>query len=166
MRILGIDPGTARFGYGIIDADDRCFPVDFGVIESSAVDSMPRRLLKLHDALSGLIDQYAPDVMAIEQLFFSRNVTTAIAVGQARGVALLTAAQSGMPVTEYTPAEIKQAITGYGNADKRQIQAMVQLLLELESEPHPDDAADALAVALCHGQSHAFQDRVSSGGSA
>ena len=105
-----------------------------------------------------------PNAVAIEQLFFSRNVTTAIAVGQARGVALLAAAQAEIPVAEYTPAEVKQAISGYGNADKQQVQFMVQLLLELDTVPYPDDAADALAVALCHGQSHAFQDRISSGG--
>jgi crossover junction endodeoxyribonuclease RuvC len=111
-----------------------------------------------------LIATHAPETMAIEQLFFSRNVTTAIAVGQARGVALLAAAQAGIPVTEYTPAEVKQAISGYGNADKQQVQFMVQLLLELDAVPYPDDAADALAVALCHGQSHAFQDRISTSG--
>src|SRR5689334_24705631 len=125
---------------------------------------MAHRLLELYEALSHLISTHAPETMAIEQLFFSRNVTTAIAVGQARGVALLAAAQGALPVSEYTPAEVKQAISGYGNADKQQVQFMVQLLLELDSVPYPDDAADALAVALCHGQSHAFQDRVSSSG--
>jgi crossover junction endodeoxyribonuclease RuvC len=163
VRVLGIDPGTARFGFGVIDADDTYSAIEYGVIETSAELPMPERLLVLHDRLRALIDQHWPDVMAIEQLFFSRNVTTAIAVGQARGVALLVAAQSNIKVAEYTPAEIKQAISGYGNADKRQIQSLVQMLLELEAIPNPDDAADALAVALCHGQSHAFQYRVSSG---
>ena len=164
MRILGIDPGTARLGYGIIDAGDGYAAVDFGTIETSAKDTMAQRLLQLHQALTHLIATHAPVAMAIEQLFFSRNVTTAIAVGQARGVAMLAAAQAGLPVTEYTPAEVKQAISGYGNADKQQVQFMVQLLLELDAVPHPDDAADALAIALCHGQSHAFQNRVSSSG--
>jgi crossover junction endodeoxyribonuclease RuvC len=164
VRILGIDPGTARLGFGIVDADDHYIAVDFGIIETSAAYPMHHRLLELHTTLGRLIDQHKPHVMAIEQLFFSRNVTTAIAVGQARGVALLIAAQAGIAVTEYTPAEIKQAISGYGNAGKQQVQAMVQLLLDLESPPHPDDAADALAVALCHGQSHAFRDRVSTAG--
>jgi crossover junction endodeoxyribonuclease RuvC len=132
----------------------------YGVIETSASQSMPMRLLELHDALQRLIAEQNPEVMAIEQLFFSRNVTTAIAVGQARGVALLIGAQSGMDVIEYTPAEIKQAISGYGNADKHQVQAMVQLLLDLDTLPHPDDAADALAVALCHGQSREFRERI------
>ena len=160
MRILGIDPGTARLGYGIIDADDTYQAVSHGVIETSPSHSMPMRLLELHEALRSLIAEHEPRVMAIEQLFFSRNVTTAIAVGQARGVALLLGAQSGLDVIEYTPAEIKQAISGYGNADKHQVQAMVQLLLELDTQPHPDDAADALAVALCHGQSRAFRERI------
>ncbi len=124
---------------------------------------MPYRLLELHEALTRLIATHSPSAMAIEQLFFSRNVTTAIAVGQARGVALLSAARAGIPVTEYTPAEVKQAISGYGNADKQQVQFMVQLLLELEAPPHHDDTADALAVALCHAKSHAFQDRISTG---
>jgi crossover junction endodeoxyribonuclease RuvC len=164
VRVLGIDPGTARLGFGLIDAGDAYTSVDFGVIQTPASDGMPERLLVLYDHLRTLIDMHAPDVMAIERLFFSRNVTTAIAVGQARGVALLVAAQSGIKVVEYTPAEIKQAISGYGNADKHQIQVLVQMLLELDAIPHPDDAADALAIALCHGQSHAFRDRVASGG--
>ena len=164
MRIIGIDPGTARLGFGIIDAGDGYAAVDYGTIETSAKVAMAQRLLELYEALTHLITTHSPESMAIEQLFFSRNVTTAITVGQARGVALLAAAQAGIPVTEYTPAEVKQAISGYGNADKQQVQFMVQLLLELDTVPYPDDAADALAVALCHGQSHAFQDRVSSGG--
>ena len=164
MRIIGIDPGTARLGFGIIDAGDGYAAVDYGTIETSAKVAMAQRLLELYEALTHLITTHSPESMAIEQLFFSRNVTTAIAVGQARGVALLAAAQAGIPVTEYTPAEVKQAISGYGNADKQQVQFMVQLLLELDTVPYPDDAADALAVALCHGQSHAFQHRVSSGG--
>jgi crossover junction endodeoxyribonuclease RuvC len=164
VRIIGIDPGTARLGFGIIDAGDDYAAVDYGTIETSAKVAMAQRLLELYEALTHLITTHSPESMAIEQLFFSRNVTTAITVGQARGVALLAAAQAGIPVTEYTPAEVKQAISGYGNADKQQVQFMVQLLLELDTVPYPDDAADALAVALCHGQSHAFQHRVSSGG--
>jgi crossover junction endodeoxyribonuclease RuvC len=164
VRIIGIDPGTARLGFGIIDAGDGYAAVDYGTIETSAKVAMAQRLLELYEALTHLITTHSPESMAIEQLFFSRNVTTAIAVGQARGVALLAAAQAGIPVTEYTPAEVKQAISGYGNADKQQVQFMVQLLLELDTVPYPDDAADALAVALCHDQSHAFQDRISSGG--
>jgi crossover junction endodeoxyribonuclease RuvC len=162
VRILGIDPGTARFGFGVIDADDGYVAVEYGTIETSATDSMAERLLQLYDRIHALIGEHQPATVAIEQLFFSRNVTTAIAVGQARGVAMLAAAQAGLTVTEYTPAEIKQAISGYGNADKQQVQAMVKILLSLDEIPHPDDAADALAIALCHGQSHAFLDRVAS----
>lgn len=162
MRVLGIDPGTARFGFGLVDAGDTYTAVDYGIIETHSSAPMQERLLDLHQALQHLIAEFRPDVMAIEQLFFSRNVTTAIAVGQARGVAMLSAALAGIDVIEYTPAEIKQAISGYGNADKHQVQAMVQMLLSLDSPPHPDDAADALAVALCHGQTHAFRSRVQS----
>jgi crossover junction endodeoxyribonuclease RuvC len=166
VRILGIDPGTARLGFGLIDADDSYTAVDFGVIQTPSTNPMAERLLVLYDHLRSLIEQHSPAVMAVEQLFFSRNVTTAIAVGQARGVAMLLAAQSGIKVVEYTPSEIKQAISGYGNADKHQIQALVQMLLELDQIPHPDDAADALAIALCHGQSHAFQEHIARGGCA
>lgn len=160
MRILGIDPGTARLGYGVIDADDDYVAVAFGTLETGASDAMADRLLQIHIALANLIGQTDPDVVVIEQLFFSRNVTTAIAVGQARGVAMLAAAQAGLAVVEYTPAEIKQAISGYGNADKHQVQAMVKILLALDEAPKPDDAADALAIALCHGQSAGFRDKV------
>ena len=163
MRILGIDPGTARLGFGLIDIEPDYRAVDYGTIETLPSVAMHVRLFEMHSELTALIVEYHPDIMAIEQLFFSRNVTTAIAVGQARGVAMLTAAQAGIDVVEYTPAEIKQAISGYGNADKQQVQAMVQILLSLDAPPHPDDAADALAAALCHGQRHAFQDRVASG---
>ena len=160
MRILGIDPGTATLGFGIVDEDNGFAAVAYGAIETPSTDAMPMRLLTLHNEITALIDDFEPDVLAIEQLFFSRNVTTAIAVGQARGVAMLAAAQHGLDVIEYKPAEIKQAISGYGNADKQQIQAMVRILLDLDEIPHPDDAADALAIALCHGQSAAFHSRV------
>jgi crossover junction endodeoxyribonuclease RuvC len=160
VRVLGIDPGTARLGFGVVDADDDYTAVSYGTVETSADSPMPMRLLQLHNELTALIGASRPQVVAIEQLFFSRNVTTAIAVGQARGVAMLAAAQAGLNVVEYTPAEIKQAISGYGNADKHQVQAMVRMLLGLEEIPRPDDAADALAIALCHGQSAAFRDKV------
>jgi crossover junction endodeoxyribonuclease RuvC len=160
VRVLGIDPGTARLGFGVVDADDDYTAVSYGTVETSADSPMSMRLLQLHNELTALIGASRPQVVAIEQLFFSRNVTTAIAVGQARGVAMLAAAQAGLNVVEYTPAEIKQAISGYGNADKHQVQAMVRMLLGLEEIPRPDDAADALAIALCHGQSAAFRDKV------
>ncbi|RIK45172.1 MAG: crossover junction endodeoxyribonuclease RuvC [Chloroflexi bacterium] len=150
MITLGVDPGTALLGYGVIRGDDVAELVAYGVVETTPTESMPVRLQRLYDAIWALIREHEPDVLAIEQLFFARNVTTALAVGQARGVVLLAAAQHGMPVHEYKPAEVKQTISGYGKADKAQMQEMVRILLDLPHVPAPDDAADALAVALCH----------------
>jgi crossover junction endodeoxyribonuclease RuvC len=161
---LGIDPGTARLGYGVIRGSDPATSLEFGIVETRSNESMPARLLQLHDELLGLIREYRPEVMVIEKLFFSRNVTNAISVGQARGVAMLTAAESGISVVEYTPAEVKQAVAGYGNADKPQIQEMVRLILGLDELPQPDDAADALAVAICHVQHAGFLNSVDGGG--
>jgi crossover junction endodeoxyribonuclease RuvC len=152
VLILGVDPGTATTGYALVDENaegevllDRC-----GVLETRAGEPMPERLRSIHAGLSALIRDAAPAAMAIEELFFSRNVTTALSVGQARGVALLAAAQAGLPVYEYKPAEVKQAVVGYGAASKAQMQEMVRMLLGLAEAPHPDDAADAVAVAICH----------------
>lgn len=150
--VLGIDPGTAITGYGVVG---RTTAGDFelvacGVIRTEAHAPMHLRLLELHQDLDRLMREFAPGEIAVEQLFFGRNVSTAITVGQARGVVLLTAALHGLHVAEYKPAEIKQAITGYGNADKRQIQETVRHLLGLADIPRPDDAADGVAVALCH----------------
>jgi crossover junction endodeoxyribonuclease RuvC len=159
MITLGIDPGTARLGYGVV-AGDEPRAVAFGVVETTGAAAMPERLAAIFDAVAALIAEHRPDALAVEQLFFARNVTTAMTVGQARGVVLLAAARAGLPVAEYTPAEVKQAVAGYGRADKAQIQEMVRLILGLERVPHPDDAADALAVALCHAQSAPFLERV------
>jgi crossover junction endodeoxyribonuclease RuvC len=153
---LGIDPGTARLGYGVVEAADDPLVLDFGVIETPASASMPARLAGLYDIVSELIAQHRPNVLAVEQLFFARNVTTAIAVGQARGVVLLAAAQAGIEVAEYSPSEVKHAVVGYGKADKVQMQEMVRIILGLEHAPRPDDAADALAIALCHVQRASF----------
>jgi len=153
---LGIDPGTARLGYGVVEAADDPLVLDFGVIETPATASMPARLAGLYDIVSELIAQHRPNVLAVEQLFFARNVTTAIAVGQARGVVLLAAAQAGIEVAEYSPSEVKHAVVGYGRADKVQMQEMVRIILGLEHAPRPDDAADALAIALCHVQRASF----------
>lgn len=161
MITLGIDPGTARLGYGVIDGDPP-EAIDFGVVETAATRPMPDRLVILFDAVSGLIERHRPAVVAVEQLFFARNATTAMAVGQARGVVLLAVARAGLAVAEYTPAEVKLAVAGHGRADKAQIQEMVRLTLGLAAVPHPDDAADALAVALCHAQTAAFDERVGS----
>jgi len=158
VRIIGIDPGTALLGFGVIDAADDPELVDFGAVETVVGVPMPDRLLFLYDAITKLIAQYQPDVMSVEQLFFARNVTTAITVGQARGVALLAAAQAKLGVVEYTPSQVKHAIAGYGKADKQQMQEMVRILLGMEYAPQPDDAADALAVALCHAQRRSFAE--------
>ena len=152
MITLGVDPGTALLGYGLVRGEDEPSLITYGVVETTNAETMEERLLRVYDAVWALIREYEPDVLAIEQLFFARNVTTALAVGQARGVVLLAAAQHGMPVFEYKPSEVKQAISGYGKADKHQMQHMVQMLLGLSSIPTPDDAADALAVAICHVQ--------------
>ncbi len=150
--VLGIDPGTASTGYGVVARTDRG---DFrllacGVIRTEPGRAMHLRLLEIFQDLQAIIQEFEPQVMAVEELFFGRNVTTAISVGQARGAALLAAAVQGLEVAEYTPAAIKQALTGYGKADKAQMQQMVQHILELDQIPRPDDAADGVAVALCH----------------
>jgi crossover junction endodeoxyribonuclease RuvC len=152
MLVLGIDPGTATTGYGLVRQTDEggLLEVDHGVILTPAKMPMPERLVLLYDKLKEIILLHRPDSGAVEELFFQRNVKTAISVGQGRGVVLLALAQAGLPVAEYAPNEIKQAITGYGGADKQQMQEMVKMLLSLEQRPKPDDAADALAVAICH----------------
>jgi crossover junction endodeoxyribonuclease RuvC len=159
MRILGIDPGTARVGYGVIEEKDgQVKMVVCGVIKTAPADgTTAERLQIIYSELNRLIDQYHPDSAAVEQLFFGRNITTAISVGQARGVLLLALANAGLPVAEYSPPKIKEAVSGYGNASKRQVQFMVQSMLELEEIPRPDDAADGLAVALTHYQWYRYQ---------
>lgn len=154
MTILGIDPGLATMGYGVIDALHGNFRVvDYGVVTTPKECTLPERLRQLEEGVAELIETFKPQNIAIEELFFSKNITTGIPVAEARGVILLTAVKSlGEEVYEYTPNQIKQAITGYGGADKIQMQHMVQALLRLKSIPRPDDAADALAVALCHAQ--------------
>lgn len=156
---LGIDPGTARLGYGLIRGGLRPVLIDAGLVETWPDEPMPDRLVTLYEGVQELLLEFRPDVLAIEQLFFARNVTTAITVGQARGVVILAAAQANVPVAEYTPSEIKHAIAGYGKADKPQMQEMVRMILNLNTIPQPDDAADALAVAICHAQTVPFADR-------
>ncbi len=154
IRVLGVDPGIAVTGYGVVD--DRAgavTAVEFGCVRTSSSQNLPDRLLTLHATLLTIVDRVAPHVVAVEEVFFSKNVETAMGVGQARGVVLLAAAQRGLSVAEYTPPQIKLAIAGYGGASKHQMQAMVQKLLDLEEIPRPDDAADALAVAMCHARS-------------
>jgi crossover junction endodeoxyribonuclease RuvC len=147
--VLGIDPGTAAMGYGIVErTGGRLREVDHGVLITSADTAMPERLLAIHALVDELLALHQPDMMGVERLFFSRNVQTAFAVGQARGVVLLAAAQHGTPVYEATPNEVKSAVAGYGAADKQQVQRMVQLVLGMTELPRPDDAADALAIAI------------------
>jgi crossover junction endodeoxyribonuclease RuvC len=152
MLVLGIDPGTAITGYGLVrENPDGSLAVEtYGAILTEARLEMPERLLELYRRLHEIILLHRPDHAAVEKLFFQRNVRTALAVGQARGVALLAMAECKLPVYEYTPLEVKQAVTGYGGADKAQVQVMVQALLALPEIPKPDDAADALAIAICH----------------
>jgi crossover junction endodeoxyribonuclease RuvC len=149
---LGIDPGTATTGYGIVrlEQDGSLVAVKYGVILTPKEATASARLVMLYDELRNLISEYQPEIAAVEKLFFSRNVTTALAVGQARGVVMLCLEQSGISAFEYTPLEIKQAVAGYGGAEKKQVQEMVRALLALDSIPKPDDAADALAVAITH----------------
>ena len=152
MRILGIDPGYAILGYGVIDAvGTRLSVVDYGVIETTPDEALPERLKRLYDGTRALISRFSPEQAVFEELFFYRNTTTAFAVGAGRGVAILASQQAGLPLYEYTPMQIKLAVTGDGHADKRAVQRMVKLLLGLERTPKPDDAADALAAAICHG---------------
>lgn len=150
MLVLGLDPGLAITGYGLVEGDGQNLcPVTYGVIRTPAKTPLADRLVELQQRLEEIIGSYRPEVAAVEELFFSTNVRTAIMVAQARGVALLTVARAGLRVVEYTPMQIKQGITGYGKADKLQVQRMVRLLLNLDELPRPDDAADALAVAVC-----------------
>lgn len=151
MRIIGIDPGTGIFGFGVIEViKGKMKLVDAGVITTPAHTPHDERLEDIFDSLTAIIAETKPDVMSIEKLFFSQNVTTAMTVSQARGVAILAGRKGGMPVAEYTPLQIKQTVTGYGKADKKQVQEMVRMQLGLAEVPKPDDCADALAAAITH----------------
>ncbi len=157
MKILGIDPGIGRMGWGIIkNHESRIMNQGYGCIETAAKVSIEKRLLTIHTKLLEIINEYKPDVLAIEELFFNTNAKTAFVVGQARGVILLTAAEKNLSVAIYTPLQVKMAITGYGRAEKAQIGQMVKVLLKLSSIPKPDDTADALAVALTHAFSYKY----------
>lgn len=155
MRILGIDPGYAIVGYGVLDYDGNKFKtVEYGAITTEAGEDMFLRIKAIYDDLCQIIDRVKPDFMAIEELFFNSNQKTAINVAQARGVLILAAMNKGVEVFEYTPLQVKQAVAGYGRADKNQVQQMVKLLLGLKEVPKPDDTADAVAIAICHGHSY------------
>lgn len=159
MIIIGIDPGIATVGYGVIECiSNKCRAIDYGPILTPSNLSMPNRLDMIFEELNDIIKYFKPHDMAVEELFFNKNVKTAITVGHARGVEILSAVRNGLDIYEYTPLQIKQAVVGYGRADKKQVQYMVKTLLNLEDIPKPDDVADALAVAICHGSSLKFKD--------
>lgn len=161
MRFLGIDPGIAIVGFGFVDkAGSKLTPVQYGCIQTEAHTPDEERLLHVYEAMLQLIDKYKPDAVALEKLFFNRNVTTAMSVSQARGVLILAAIQRGLPIAEYTPMQVKQAIVGYGKAEKRQVQEMVKMYLKLQAIPKPDDVADALAVAICHAHSYTLNSKL------
>ena len=154
MRILGIDPGLAIVGWGVIEAvRGRFYPIAYGAIRTPAKTEVASRLSMIYDDMERILEKYKPDALAVEELFFNTNQTTAIAVAEARGVILLAAKRRGLFIAEYTPLQVKQAVVGYGRAEKNQVIAMVTSLLSLPEPPKPDDTADAIAIALCHGQS-------------
>ncbi len=160
LIIMGIDPGFAIMGYGIINYQGNHFQVlDYGALKTPADMALPNRLLLIEKGLVELIGKHKPEAVSIEDLFFNTNSKTAIKVGQGRGVCLLCAARAGIPVYEYTPLQVKQGVTGYGRADKNQVQYMVRILLGLNEIPKPDDAADALAIAICHAHSYRNLDK-------
>jgi len=151
VRVIGVDPGTAITGWGIVEGDgDDLKMVAGGVIITAAGTPLPERLQIIYRELTEIIHQWQPELAAIEELFFGKNAKTALVVGHGRGAAMLALANANLPITEYKPLEVKQAVTGHGGADKKQIQQMVKLLLSLDDVPRPDDAADALAIAICH----------------
>jgi len=161
MRVLGIDPGTAITGYGVVEEEEGELKVlAFGTLRTPSGQPLPTRLQVIYRGVTELAEEWEPSTAAVEELFFSSNARTAMSVGQARGVALLALANAGLSIAEYTPLAVKQAVTGYGGADKAQVQEMVRLLLRLEEAPKPDDAADALAVAICHLHSARLDERI------
>ncbi len=164
MIILGLDPGYAIFGYGIVEMKGNKFrPIDFGVITTKANEKMEDRLNKIYDSLMEIISKHKPDAVSIEELFFNTNSKTVISVSQARGVAVLACAKSNLEIFEYTPLQIKTALVGYGRAEKKQVQIMTKTLLNLVEIPKPDDAADALGAAICHGNSNNSINRIKIG---
>lgn len=156
MRILGIDPGYAIVGYGVLDYDKFSFAtVNYGAITTAPETPFDRRLKEIYDDMCSILDMFNPDCMSVEKLYFNTNITTGIDVAQARGVIMLAAAQRNIPIYEYTPLQVKVAVTGYGRAEKHQMQEMTKNILHLKFVPKPDDTADALAIAICHGHTGA-----------
>lgn len=161
MRVLGIDPGSETLGWGVVEGSGLKYTgVDFGTVKSSPREAFPKRLLKAYEGVEAVIEQYKPDVLSIEEAFYAVNVNVAMKLGQVRGVILLLAQQRGLQIAEYAPRLIKQTVVGYGAAEKHQVGEMVKLLLRLKSVPTPHDAADALAIAICHFHHAGMQDRI------
>ena len=164
MRVLGIDCGSRVTGYGVIDTDGAdCILVQCGAIKVRAADPLPDRLRSIHSGIVDVITQFHPDCAAFESIFYATNVQSALKLGHARGVSIVAAAQANLPVFEYTPLEVKSAVTGYGHAEKQQVQEMVRALLRLAIPPTPFDASDALAVAICHVHTHRFKTQTAVG---
>ncbi len=158
MIVLGVDPGLATTGYGVVKViGSRLSLVDYGVIKTPAKTPLPDRLMMLSQSFIRIMDQFSPTVVSVEELFFNTNTSTAIAVAQCRGVILLKSRELGLSVSSFTPLQVKQSVCGYGRAEKQQVQYMVKQLLSMTSVPRPDDAADALAIAICHSHSHLIQ---------
>jgi crossover junction endodeoxyribonuclease RuvC len=161
MRVLGIDPGSESLGWGIVEGNGLKYTaVDFGVVKSNPRNPFPQRLANIYDGVAAVIDSFQPDVVSIEEAFFAVNVKVALKLGQVRGVLLLLAEQRGLKIAEYAPRLIKQTVVGYGNAEKHQVQEMVKVLLRMKSVPTPHDAADALAMAICHFHHAGVRDRI------
>jgi crossover junction endodeoxyribonuclease RuvC len=157
MIIIGIDPGYAITGFGVLEYEGNHFKlIESGSIQTKAGIPLPTRIAKIYDDMNSLIEKYKPDAIAIEELFFNRNTTTAIGVAQGRGAVLIAAAKTDTPIYEYTPLQVKQGVTGYGRADKKQVQMMVKTVLGLEKVPKLDDTTDAIAIGICHAHSHRF----------
>ena len=161
MKVLGIDPGSETLGWGVVEGSDLKYAlVDYGTVKSSPKESFSKRLLKIHDGVEAVINQFQPDVISVEEAFYATNVKVALKLGQVRGVVLLVGEKQHLEISEFSPRLIKQTVTGYGNAEKQQVQEMVRVLLKLKSIPQPHDAADALAIAICHFHHAGVQNRI------
>ncbi|MCU1289213.1 MAG: Holliday junction resolvase [Acidobacteria bacterium] len=161
MRVLGIDPGSETLGWGVVEGSGLKYSlVDYGTVKSSARESFPRRLLKIYEGVEAVIEKFKPDAISVEEAFYAVNVKVALKLGQVRGVVLLLGEKSALEIGEYSPRLIKQTVVGYGNAEKHQVQEMVRLLLRMKTVPQPHDAADALAIAICHFHHAGFQNRI------
>ncbi|MEW9667235.1 crossover junction endodeoxyribonuclease RuvC [Ammoniphilus sp. 3BR4] len=164
MRIIGIDPGIAIVGFGIIEKQgNKLIPIQYGCIKTEAHTREALRLKQIYNAMTTLLEKYKPEALAVEKLYFNRNVTTAFSVGQARGVIVLAGEEAGLPLYEYTPLQVKQSVVGYGQAEKKQMQEMVRVLLSLPAVPKPDDVADALGVAITHAHSAHIHNLINGG---